>query len=40
LHEFQSKKVEGVGDASPLSKKVRDAVPPRPRPTTPVPRGP
>jgi len=24
-----------VGDASPMSKKVGDAVPPRPRPTTP-----
>jgi len=36
LHEFQSKKVGLVGDASPLSKKVGDAVLPRPLATTPV----
>jgi len=30
LHEFQSKKVRGVGDASPLSKKVGRRRPPRP----------
>ena len=28
LHEFQSKKVEGMGDASPLSKKVGGSGPP------------
>jgi len=38
LHELQSEKVGGVGDASPLSKKVgeRRSPPPRPRPTTPL----
>ena len=29
MHEFQSKKVGGVVDASPLPKKWEDAVPPR-----------
>ena len=36
MREFQSKKVGGVGDASPVEKKWGDAVPPRPCPTTPL----